>query len=143
MSSVCANCRTCMHILASECAFKDVLSLSMHPHLIPCVHLPSSLLISVHGCELMSVSRTAWSVIKYLCPAAWSGQAHLDSESRCQLPSRSPTTPLSPRGGRSLTFGTSAVGRLIPRDVPCSLPRSISIAAQHLPIGKRAYRWTV
>lgn len=45
-----------------------------------------------------------------------------------------PNTAPSLRRGHSLTFETSAVGCLIPRDMPCSLPHSISIAAQTPPI---------
>lgn len=87
-------------ILAFECAFKSVkVSVCIYLHVILCVYLPSSLLTSVHGCELMSLSRTAWSVIKYLCPAAWSGKAHLESESCCQLPSPSPPLPPAHRAG--------------------------------------------
>lgn len=48
---------------------------------------------SVQGCELTHMSRTAWSVIKDLCPAAWSGKTHLDPEFCCQLLSPSPTLP--------------------------------------------------
>lgn len=48
---------------------------------------------SMQGYELMCMSRTAWSVIKYLCPAAWSGKTHLDPEFCCQLLSSSPTQP--------------------------------------------------
>lgn len=48
---------------------------------------------SVQGCELTHMSRTAWSVIKYLCPAAWSGKTHLDPEFSCQLLSLFPTLP--------------------------------------------------
>lgn len=41
-----------------------------------------------------------------------------------------PDTAPSPGSRHSLTFETSAVGCLISRDMPCSLPHSISIAAQ-------------
>lgn len=82
---------------ASECKFWPLTEFQSHcPYICMWFSWYTCLsLTSVHGCELMNMSRTAWSVIMNLCPAAWSGKAHLDSESCCQLLSPSPTLPLA------------------------------------------------
>lgn len=127
---ICTHCTASCARVRDNANFGLLLSLVLHVHISAFGSVDVLVFLSevCKGWELTRMSRTAWSVIKYLCPAAWSGQTHLDPEFCCQLLSPSPTLPPVRKSRHSLTLEISIFGSLIPRDKLCFLPHSISIA---------------
>ncbi len=99
-----------------------------YQHVILCAYLPSSLKCAWMWINEYEQDCLVCDKVSVSCSLVWQSSPGLWVllSASISLPDTAP----SPQSEHSLTFETSTVGRLIPHDMPCSLPYSISIAAQ-------------